>query len=76
MLGFSKNDLVGHIPFEFHHHEDMDATLECSRGGEKPVDDVMLMTFFVNHLAVKCTPFWSLTEKESVGNCLRLSREC
>ena len=55
------NDLIGHIPFEFHLHEDKDATLECSHGGKKSVD-VMLITFFVNHLAVKCTSFWSLTE--------------
>jgi len=57
LLGFSRNDLIDHIPFQFHHHEDKDATLECSCGGKKSVDDVMLMTFFVNHLAKKCTSF-------------------
>lgn len=33
-MGYGKNDLIGHVPFEFHHHDDVDATLECSRGSE------------------------------------------
>jgi len=76
LLCFSRNELIDYIPFEFHHHEEIDATLGCSPGGKTSVDDVILMTFFVNHLAEKCTSFWSLTEGESVGYCLRSSREC
>ena len=34
LLGYSKNDLIGHVPFEFHHHDDVDVTLECSREGK------------------------------------------
>ena len=31
-MGFEQPDLLGHVPFEFHHHDDVQATLECSRG--------------------------------------------
>ncbi len=32
LMGFNKEDLVGHVPFQYHHHEDVAATLECSKG--------------------------------------------
>ena len=31
-MGYEKPDLVSHVPFEFHHHDDVEANLECSRG--------------------------------------------
>ena len=31
-MGYEKKDLINHVPFEFHHHEDVEANLECSRG--------------------------------------------
>ena len=31
-MGYEKADLITHVPFEFHHHDDVEATLECSRG--------------------------------------------
>lgn len=32
VMGYEKADLISHLPFEFHHHDDVEATLECSRG--------------------------------------------
>ncbi|XP_011403284.1 PREDICTED: hypoxia-inducible factor 1-alpha-like [Amphimedon queenslandica] len=32
LMGYEKKDLINHVPFEFHHHEDVEANLECSRG--------------------------------------------
>ena len=34
LMGFEKEDLVGHVPFEYHHHEDVAANLQCSKGRE------------------------------------------
>ena len=31
-MGFAKEDLVGHVPFEYHHHEDVGANVQCSKG--------------------------------------------
>ena len=31
LIGYDKNDLVGHVPFEFHHHDDVYATLGCAK---------------------------------------------
>ena len=30
--GYSKGDLIGRVPFEFHHHDDIKITLQCSQG--------------------------------------------
>ncbi|CAI8029661.1 Hypoxia-inducible factor 1-alpha [Geodia barretti] len=32
LMGYGKEDLRGKLAFDFHHHDDTDATLECSRG--------------------------------------------
>ena len=34
LLGYTKEDLIGSTPFNLHHHEDTEATLQCSKGGE------------------------------------------
>ena len=35
LMGYNKADLLGDVVFTFHHHDDTDATLECSRGSEE-----------------------------------------
>jgi hypothetical protein len=34
LMGYGKEDLRGKLAFDFHHHDDTEATLECSRGGQ------------------------------------------
>lgn len=31
LLGFEATDFIGHVPFEFHHHDDVNTTLECAK---------------------------------------------
>lgn len=31
LLGYTANDIIGHVPFEFHHHNDINVTLDCSK---------------------------------------------
>ena len=44
LLGYKKTDLLGDVVFTLHHHDDMEATMECSRGGE-PCDCVSVCLF-------------------------------
>ena len=31
LLGFEATDFIGHVPFEFHHHDDVNTSLECAK---------------------------------------------
>jgi PAS domain S-box-containing protein len=32
LMGYEKQDLINKLPFEMHHHDDVEPNLECSRG--------------------------------------------
>ena len=34
LMGYRREDLTDKLAFDLHHHEDTDATLECSKGGK------------------------------------------
>lgn len=34
LLGYTRDDFIGKTPFDFQHHDDLEATMECSRQGE------------------------------------------
>ena len=31
LLGYRSTDMIGHVPFEFHHHDDVNVTINCSK---------------------------------------------
>ena len=46
LMGYRREDLRDKLAFDFHHHDDTEATLECSRGSESS------LIFYIVHVHV------------------------
>ena len=45
LLGYTKADLVGNVPFHLHHHDDEEATMQCSVGGKTCYVAILYYTY-------------------------------